>query len=1096
MPSHLKIQLLGDFSLILDGEPLTSVNTPRLQTLLVFLALRPGVSQIRSKIAFLFWPDSTEKQARTNLRHLLHKLKAALPEADSFIETSGKTLRWNPDASTAVDVLDFKSALEEAETTRRPSNQTVEIAALERAVSLYTGDLLPSSDADWLSEEREDLRDAFAQGSERLVRLLDACRDYSGAIRHTRRLIRHEPSRESWHAILIRLHMANGDRAAGLQAYRDCVRLLERELSVGPSIVLRDLHEHLLGGEVIGDRQKPGPRPGGPELAMQGRDCEWSELKKTWVGASRGSAHLTVLVGEAGIGKTRLAEELLDWVENSGERASRTRSYAAEGRLPYAPATQWLRSPALQPNLKRLESVWLAEIARLLPELRKELADLPDFSHPRESWHQNHLLEALSRAVLARNEPLLLLIDDLQWTDQETLEWLQFLLRHAPEAKLLIVGTIRIEELTSEHPLQRLLLDLERDSQVTQIRIGPLSESETTSIAAEVAGRALSPQETTRLWTATEGNPLYVVESVRAGLRERGPSLLPQTAASMTSGTDSLDLPPKVHAVITIRLAQLSAAARAITGIAAVVGRAFEIEVLVQVCGQSEEALFPILDELWQKRIIQEQGTGVYDFTHDKIREVAYADMIAPRRRMLHRRTAEILEIIHSADLGSVSAQLGAHFEAAGQPGQAIEAYHRAADAARQVYANGEAIRLFGRAVSVLRTLPPTSDRSEMEIVLNSQLVACLVEAHGYPAPAVWGVYERVVELSEELGRPIDPAVLRALAIASLTIGDLTRARSLGEEFLKVCGETRDPMIKVEGEYVLGVTHHWLGNFSQAREHLENALSAYDPTNQAEHINLFAQDPKPVCLVRLAWCLWYLGFPDRAVDTLNRGVTFARSLHHPHTEGYALVFGAQALTDMGRNEQAAILLQSLAELIQDHPMTFWDHRGHVLSHFLAVGERPADECIAGMRQAMASYDQDRSYVCYSHFLCYIARAHLSIGEVESGLDVIQETFDALETNDERDYLAEIHRIRGELLAAGGRPSEDVESAFTEALAVARNQGAKSLELRAAMSLGRFWLSQGTRQKAKAHALVQSVFDWFTEGFDSPDLIAARAFLDG
>jgi hypothetical protein len=149
-----------------------------------------------------------------------------------------------------------------------------------------------------------------------------------------------------------------------------------------------------------------------------------------------------------------------------------------------------------------------------------------------------------------------------------------------------------------------------------------------------------------------------------------------------------------------------------------------------------------------------------------------------------------------------------------------------------------------------------------VEILLNSELAACLVETYGYPAPAVWGVYERVVELFEELGRPIDPPILRVLAIARLTVGDLTRARNLGEEFLRVYDETRDPMTKVEGEYVLGVTHHWLGNFSHARKHLETALSNYDPADQARHITLFAQDPRAVCLVRLAWSLWNLGYPD------------------------------------------------------------------------------------------------------------------------------------------------------------------------------------------------------------------------------------------
>jgi predicted ATPase len=383
-----------------------------------------------------------------------------------------------------------------------------------------------------------------------------------------------------------------------------------------------------------------------------------------------------------------------------------------------------------------------------------------------------------------------------------------------------------------------------------------------------------------------------------------------------------------------------------------------------------------------------------------------------------------------------------------------------------------------------------------MEIDLNSQLVACLVETYGYPAPAVWGVYERVVTLCEELGKSIDPPILRVLAIASLTIGDLTRAHQLGEEFLKVYEQTGDPMIKVEGEYVLGVTHHWLGNCSRARTHLETALANYDPANQTRHISLFAQDPRPVCLVRLAWSLWLLGFSDQAIAALDQGVTYARSLHHPHTEGYALVFGAQVLTDMGRKEEAARLLQSLETLVQDYPMSFWNHRGQILRHCLAIGQRPAEECIAGVRQSMAAYDKDRGFICYSHFFCSMACAHLGNGDVESGLDIIEEAYDALKANDERDYLAEIHRIRAELLARGDHPSEEVESAFAEALTVARDQGAKSLELRSTLSLGRYRLSKDVKKKAEVHALVQDVYDDFTEGFDSPDLIDARAFLDG
>ena len=198
---------------------------------------------------------------------------------------------------------------------------------------------------------------------------------------------------------------------------------------------------------------------------------------------------------------------------------------------------------------------------------------------------------------------------------------------------------------------------------------------------------------------------------------------------------------------------------------------------------------------------------------------------------------------------------------------------------------------------------------------------------------------------------------------------------------------------------------------------------------------------------------------------------------------------------MGRKADALALLEALRELTKDHPLAFWDHRGQVLSHFLALGERPADECITGMREAMKAYDKDRCFVCFSHFFCYIARACLSVDDVKSGLGAIQEAVDILETIDERHYLAEIHRIRGELLAAGEGQSGEIEAAFEQALDVARRQGAKSLELRAALSLGRFWLSKNKRKKAKARALVREITDWFTEGFDSPDFISAKAFLD-
>lgn len=1095
MSSHLKICLFGTFRVTRDGKLISSVGTAKMRSLIAYLIVHRDAPQLRSHLAFQFWADSTEKQALTNLRHLLHELRHELPSFEGTIAADSRTLRWRTDSPFEVDVVTFERALADAVEAAHHEDSTAK-AALELAETLYTGELLPGCYDEWVEAERERLHQSAITTLERLVKLHEERRDYARALHYAQRLPRLDPARESGTCAIMRLHLLLGDRAAALHSYRSCVATLQRELAVGPGKKLRDLHDRALL-----DATAPEPETitetaaRRQEHPLHGRHAEWRALLTAWKEAAIGRAGVVTLHGVAGIGKSRLAEELCIWVERQGGTVARTRSYAAEGRLAYAPATQWLRSPALRPQLLKLDTVWLAQLVRILPELRTERLELREPPRHEAGWQRQHLFEALSRAVVGVRKPLLLLLDDLQWTDQETLEWLRFLMRFAPAAPLLLLTTARTEELSSHQALQALSAELRRSDQLTEIELGPLDISDAASVAEDVAGREWTPAEMARLYSETEGNPLFVVESVRAGWRISSSAESPPSAAPRKNISGShLSLPPKVHAVLVTRLAQLSPTAREVAGVAAIIGRAFSFEVLSSVYSRPEDKLLSVLDELWQRRVIGEQGQGVYDFTHDKLREVAYAEIIAPRRRLLHRRTADALRKLYSNTLDTVRGQVAAHLEAAGDITEAIAAYHDAAEAAKRLNASDEAIRLFQKALRLLESLPETPARAQQELTISTALGVCFVAAQGYPASEVWGLYERARELCRRLDRRTDAPILRALAIASLTRGNLVRALSLGEEILAGFESSHDPVEYVEGHYVLGVTFFWLGRFVDSRRHLEIALEHYDPGRRQTHLSLYAQDPRAVCLCRLGWTLWYLGFPDQAAAKMDEARGLSLSMGHPHTQGYVLYFGAQLAADARDERRALELLCELERLTERHSLQFWSKRGQVLAKLIRASLAGSKEALANARANIVACSSLGDVVNFSQFLGHAAELYLHHGMPEGARACLTEALGLLEKVDERYYHAELQRLEGELLL---HERDDVvneaETWFQKALHLAREQSSKSLELRAAMSLGRLWHGRG--ETVRAHELLQTVHDWFSEGLQSPDLVQARAHLE-
>ena len=736
MTSTLHIHLLGDFLLVLDNEPVTTIDWPRLQSMLAYLTLHRNAPKSRTHLAFLFWPDSTEEQAHTNLRHLVYRLRRTLPNANAYLHTDKQTLHWNPDVPWTLDVEGFERAIAEADRAEQDGNLIALRVALEEAVKLYRGDLLPGIYEEWVFPERERLRQQFLQALERLIVQLERERQYQEAIRVAQQLLRVDPLHEATYRTLMRLNAGSGDRAAALRTYQTCVTVLERELAIEPGDLTQEAYHRLLRKAAPSVPLAASSTPLVGIAPLVGRTVEWSQLQDTWQYTLYGHLGMVVLSGEAGIGKTRLAEELVASVDRQGVATASAYCYPAEGALAYAPIVTWLRNDVFKSGLATLADTWLTEVARFVPEVKGERPDLPDPGPLLENWQRQRLFEALARVILSVRQPLLLLLEDLQWCDQESLEWLHYLLRFDPNAHVLVIGTMRPEEVESSHPLGSLLKTLRSGEQVAEIHLGSLNTVETATLAEYIAGQDLDQQEAADFYRETEGNPLFIVETLRmSGGKFK--------VIERRSRSDPGAVASRIQAVIAARLELLSSLGRGLAKQAAVIGRAFTFQVLAQASRLDEDALVQGLDELWQRRIIREQGIDAYDFSHDKLREVAYATLSTAHRRLLHRRVAEALERVYANELDEVSGQLASHYEQAGIVDHAVTSYQRAAEVARRVYANVEAIAAYQRALALLESAPASEVQPEKIAQLHQWLGDVLFLTGQYEEAKL--VYERAL---------------------------------------------------------------------------------------------------------------------------------------------------------------------------------------------------------------------------------------------------------------------------------------------------------------------------------------------------------------
>lgn len=746
----LIVNCLAQFELFFQEERqanlqlLSKPATAKAQSLLVFLALRREQPHSRERLVGMFWRDRPDRRARRSLATALWQIRRCFPDK-SVIQADVHTVQFSFAGHLQLDTEAFVTAV---------SQPT--IPSLQTAVSLYRGDFLDGFYDEWIITERYRLQSQFLDALTRLMRLQETAGDYKPALETAVRLLDNDPLREEAYRVVMRAYALMGQRNAALKQYTRCRQIIAKELGTEPMPQTQQLYDDIRHNKLatpasvsvtplLFSPTQPGARPASGYNPLEatavpplvGRDRELIQLAGHWQQALAGASGLLIIRGEAGVGKTRLAESFAEQLQRQGYRVLWGRCYEFERVLPYQPLVEAVRSLLPHLSAQELNAIpdWsLAELARLLPELLERRPELstPIPAEPEAEGEQTALFTALARFLvgLAALVPCLIVVEDLQWSGESTLHLLHFLARQLQDQPILILGTTRPMVATGHlRPFQD---SLAQENLAALLNLPRLTADDVTTLIAKMSGREndIAPLAQ-RLFQETEGNPFFLMELSK--------SLFENNLLNIKTGIwqgdfkrvslKALPLPDSIALAVRARVRRLPKEAQKLLGVTAVLGREFDFEPLNAIWGRGEEATLEGLDQLLRARLIRE-GSGDlgrdYAFAHHKIQEVIYAGIPRRRRQHLHAQAGQALQAQYAAQETLIAAELAHHFEQGQrlnphllQP--AVHFLHQAGQQAVRQFANAEAQNYFSRALA----LTPEADFAQRYQLLTARQEVC-----------------------------------------------------------------------------------------------------------------------------------------------------------------------------------------------------------------------------------------------------------------------------------------------------------------------------------------------------------------------------------
>ncbi len=843
-----------------------------------------------------------------------------------------------------------------------------------------------------------------------------------------------------------------------------------------------------------------------------GREAEHATLARCLEQALAGEGRIVLISGAAGVGKTRIAAEISAKASRRGMRSFVGSCYDREDPVPFNPVVEileeWLAQTRDMTAFRETLGNDAPEMARLLPQLRRLFPDIPPPLELPPEQSRRILFGAVADLIAraARNAPVLFLLDDLHWADEGTLLLLNHLAQLVPKLPILVVGTYRDFELIAGGQLARTLDELIRRHLVERINLGGLSEGGVAEMLRALSGRE-PPESLVRLfYSNTEGNPFFV-EELFSHLREQGKLIDSVGEFRRDLRLSEVDVPQSCRLVIGRRLARLNDATLKALGAAAVIGRSFAFDLLAESTKTEPDRLLDSIEEAERAGLITstlEYPEARFRFCHELTRQAVVGQLSVARRQRLHLNIAEAIEHLHPDALEDHVNDLAHHLWQAGTSADGGRTARFLAMAAKRALEQGaltEAEGFFRQALDVLETTAesPAHDRQELELQLA--LGQVFIAVRGYTAVETASAYDRASTLGERLGEPIQIVLaLGGLYGLALLRGDMDGAQAFADRVRAVADRCGSSATRAWGWHYQGVPSYHRGRLALAHDYFAQVLAVY---REDDHQNN-TQDPGVESLDYMSVTAWQLGMADSARARMREAITLADRLRKPYVVAYSRFFAAYLHVLLRDPVTCQRFAEEVTEQSSDQSLPFIFEICRILRGWALAQQGRCDEGITCAREGLASFMAGGNRLSIGTFSGFLAESLALGGHIDEALARVGEAI--AEVGDQLLDLPYLLRVRGDLLVhmsrglspagakASASPAADLaEQSFRESMSLASRIGAKSYELRAATSLGRLLISRG--RSAEVHELVSPLWSSFTEGFETRDLIEAKALLN-